>query len=131
MGNITNAFVLVAGLLQCAVADATFQQKCLAFAPQQDIFNSTLAVLDYVPAGTNISLPDNDPSCNTRSQVAAVELCRAALHIPTSNRSSLVVELWLPEKWSGRVLAVGNGGIDGCESAFVLSGVIWGCKTMC
>jgi hypothetical protein len=43
-----------------------------------------------------------------------VDLCRVALNISTSGRSGVVFEGWLPEGWSGRFLATGNGGIDGC-----------------
>lgn len=46
--------------------------------------------------------------------MVAVDLCRVALSISTSNRSGITFEIWLPAKWSGRFLATGNGGIDGC-----------------
>ena len=91
-----------------------FQARCLAFKPEEHVHNSTLNVLTFVAAGTNLTLSDNDPTCNRTSQVVAVDLCRVALSIPTSNRSSISFELWLPDDWSGRLLATGNGGIDGC-----------------
>ncbi|KAF2639500.1 putative feruloyl esterase B precursor [Massarina eburnea CBS 473.64] len=106
---------VLAILLRYTNASASFQSRCLAFSPESTIFNSTLTAREYVTKGTNLTFPDNDKSCNQPFQVAAANLCRIALHVPTSNRSSITMELWLPEQWeSGRVLAAGNGGIDGC-----------------
>lgn len=102
----------------------SFQDKCLSFTPEAYIYNSSRQVLAYVAAGTNLSLPDNDPTCAQSSQLVAVNICRVALSIPTSNRSSVTFELWLPEDWSDRVLVTGNGGIDGCEFCFVLQSVM-------
>ncbi|KAF1952326.1 tannase and feruloyl esterase [Byssothecium circinans] len=92
-----------------------FQSRCLGFAPQTTISNATLTVREYVTKGTNISLEDNDRSCNRPFQVAAANVCRVALSVPTSNRSSVTMELWIPEQWEGgRILTASNGGIDGC-----------------
>lgn len=108
--------VLAESLLPLAVHAAySFQNQCLSFKPEAHVYNSSRHVLAYVPAGTNLTFPDNDPTCARPSQLVAVNLCRVALSIPTSNRSSIVFELWLPENWSGRFLATGSGGIDGCE----------------
>ena len=91
-----------------------FQNKCLSFAPEVYIHNSTRQILQYVAAGTNLTFPYDDPTCDRPSQLVSADLCRVALSIPTSNRSSITFELWLPDQWSGRFLATGNGGIDGC-----------------
>lgn len=102
----------------CAVlslhASNDFQRKCLSFNPEAFVDESTRQVLEYVPAGTNLTFPDNDPTCERPNQVVVVDLCRVALFIPTSRRSGITYELWLPAKWSGRLLGTGNGGIDGC-----------------
>ncbi len=114
--KVTALVVLAASLLPLAVHAAySFQDQCLSFKPEAHVYNSSRHVLAYVPAGTNLIFPGNDPTCSRPSQLVAVNLCRVALSIPTSNRSSIVFELWLPEIWSGRFLATGNGGIDGCE----------------
>ena len=97
-------------------AASSFQERCLSFTPEAYIHNSSRHALTYVAAGTNITLPDNDPTCNRSSQIVTVNICRVGLSIPTSNRSSIAFELWLPEDWSDRVLVTGNGGIDGCKS---------------
>ncbi len=63
-----------------------FQQRCLSFAPEALVENSTRTVLEYVPAGTLLEFPHNDASCGRPSQLVSVDLCRVALSIPTSNR---------------------------------------------
>ncbi|KAF3481130.1 ferulic acid esterase [Arthroderma uncinatum] len=71
--------------------------------------------IEFIPAGTNLTFPSNDPSCNRPSQVVAVDICRVALHASTSSRSGVHFEVWLPMNWQRqRFLATGNGGIDGC-----------------
>ncbi len=113
LAALTLCFHLV---LTAVHAKYNFRDRCSSFAPEAYVHNSSRHILDYVAAGTNLTLPDNDPTCSRPSQVVAVDLCRIDLSIPTSNRSSISFELWLPEDWSGRFLATGNGGIDGCES---------------
>ncbi|EFE30954.1 feruloyl esterase, putative [Trichophyton benhamiae CBS 112371] len=72
--------------------------------------------ISYIPAGTNLSLPFNDPSCNRPNQVVPVDICRVTLYTATSCRSGVYYEVWLPLEWKGRrFLGTGNGGIDGCE----------------
>lgn len=97
-----------------AFAQSDFQRQCLSFRPEAYVSNSTREVLQYVTAGTNLSFPDNDASCDRANQVVAADICRIALSVPTSNRSSITFELWLPSNWTGRFLGTGNGGIDGC-----------------
>ena len=109
-------FLCMATCLFMAVyTRADFQERCLSFTPEKYIFNSTREVVEYVSAGTNLTFPDNDPTCARPNQIIAADLCRVALFIPTSNRSSIAFEMWLPAQWSGRFLGTGNGGIDGCS----------------
>jgi len=99
----------------------SFSSRCLSFAPEKFIHNSTRTVLEFVPSGTNLTFPDNVASCGRPSQVVSTELCRIALSIPTSNRSSFTFELWVPENWSERrFISSGNGGIDGCMYSVLL-----------
>jgi feruloyl esterase len=91
-----------------------FQTACLAFKPTDEVPNSQVNVQEFVPAGTNIFFPDNDPSCARPNQTASVDVCRIALNISTSSRSSIIFESWLPSGWTGRFISTGNGGIDGC-----------------
>lgn len=100
------------------LSEAAFQTACLAFNPQIHVSNSTLWIREYVPANTTLELADNVASCGRPSQLVSADLCRIVLSIPTSNRSSFNFELWMPRTWSSsgkRLIATGNGGIDGCR----------------
>lgn len=100
----------------CDISRDSFRERCLALQPARLIRNSTLTRQEFVSADTTLDLSDNVPSCNRRSQLVTVDLCRIALQIPTSKRSSISFELWLPHEWEGnRYLATGNGGVDGCK----------------
>lgn len=96
------------------VKEAEFPTSCQAFLPDTKTENTFLEFTEYIPAGTNLSLPFNDASCARPSQFISVELCRIALLVETSNRSVVSTEVWLPRNWTGRFLGTGNGGIDGC-----------------
>lgn len=91
-----------------------FQSKCLGFEPLNHIANATINAHELILAGQTILYPSNDPTCNRPNQTVSVDLCRIALNITTSSRSNVLSEIWLPSNWTGRFLATGNGGIDGC-----------------
>lgn len=115
---IMASFVVILGSILFAVvtlAQDDFQQKCLDFTPETHIAGSERRILEFVAKGTTLSFPGNDASCSRPSQMTQADLCRLALTIPTSSRSSVIFEMWLPVAWSGRYLATGNGGIDGCK----------------
>jgi feruloyl esterase len=97
--------------------DDDFQLRCLSFMPGKHVRNSTRTVLEYVPANTTLNFLGNDATCARLTQFVSVDLCQIALSIPTSERSSITFELWLPRNWYGRFLQTGNGGIDGCGGA--------------
>ena len=115
-------------LVQVQATDATvavsnpFQTQCLSFRPELFIANSTRTHLEYVTNGTTLLFPDNVASCGRASQLVSKNICRIALSIPTSYRSSITFELWLPDDWSSarRYVSTGNGGIDGCLCIFSL-----------
>lgn len=94
--------------------NSTFEKACLSFDPLAFVVNATVNIHEFVPANTTLEFPGNDPSCNRPSQVSSVDVCRIALNISTSARSGIIFESWLPANWTGRFLATGNGGIDGC-----------------
>jgi feruloyl esterase len=101
-------------LLLLAVSFTKANQSCMSFDPTELVSNSTLRLREHIRANTTIMLPGMDPSCNRTKQIIPTDSCRYALTVPTSNRSSFIMELFLPDDWSGRLLATGNGGIDGC-----------------
>ncbi|ORY01583.1 feruloyl esteras-like protein B [Clohesyomyces aquaticus] len=91
-----------------------FQSKCATIAPKLQIANATVYFSQYVAAGTNLSLPENNVTCGQSSQVVLTDMCRIALSVVTSNRSGISMEAWLPANWTGRFLSTGNGGLAGC-----------------
>jgi feruloyl esterase len=103
-------------LLFVAVSPSWANQTCMDFDPTELVHNSTLRLREYIRKNTTIFLDGMDPSCSRFNQTIPVDACRVALTVPTSNRSSFILELFLPDSdlWNGRYLATGNGGIDGC-----------------
>ncbi|KAJ4473752.1 Tannase/feruloyl esterase [Lentinula aciculospora] len=95
-----------------------FETACndLAFQAANTIANTTIFFADIVPAGTNLTFADQDPSCasTTSSQVVLADMCRVALNISTSVQSGITMEAWLSRNWTGRFLSTGNGGLGGC-----------------
>ncbi|KAK3293157.1 Tannase/feruloyl esterase [Chaetomium fimeti] len=104
-------FSAVAGAAQCG-----FQQQCSKLASKLKIDNATVWFAEYVPAGTNLTFPDSDPSCGQAALAVGVDFCRVALHVDTSSQSGISMEAWLPRNWTGRFLSTGNGGLNGCLS---------------
>jgi feruloyl esterase len=107
--------VSLLALPRTGAASTAFETNCLAFRPEKYIDGATRNVLQFVTSGTTLTFPDNDVTCNRASQAVSTNLCRIALSISTSKTSNITFEAWLPEGWSGRFLATGNGGIDGCN----------------
>ncbi|TID06564.1 putative feruloyl esterase B-2 [Colletotrichum higginsianum] len=93
---------------------ASFREDCLALTPQSTVANSTGRELAFVTSGTDLAFPEQDAACNRASQVVRADLCRVAMNLTTSARSEVVTEVWLPEKWNGRLVTVAGGGLDGC-----------------
>ncbi|KAF2638410.1 feruloyl esteras-like protein B [Massarina eburnea CBS 473.64] len=91
-----------------------FDSKCASVASQLQIEHATVYFSEYITAGTNLSLPDNNVTCAIPNQVVPKDICRLALYVATSNRSGINMEAWLPSNWTGRFLSTGNGGLGGC-----------------
>ncbi|SMQ53686.1 unnamed protein product [Zymoseptoria tritici ST99CH_3D7] len=115
-GACALATLLLATTTTVASPTTSFSEQCLAFQPTSLLPNSIIRLHEHIPSTTNITLPGMDSTCARTSQVVPIEACRIALTIPTSKRSSFIFEIFLPTApaWSGRYLATGNGGIDGC-----------------
>ena len=116
--QLTKSRVARALLLSTAVAGASatsFQDHCSAFAKQLKLANTTVWFTEYVPANTNLTFPDNDPTCTRPSQVVSADMCRIAMYVATSNRSGISMEAWLPRAYNDRFLSTGNGGVSGCK----------------
>jgi feruloyl esterase len=80
--------------------------------------NVTVASADYVTAGSTIRITGGQALYCQNTTVPLVDVCRVTFNIATSNRSSTYTEVWLPSgkdgAWSGRTVATGNGGLNGC-----------------
>lgn len=93
----------------------TTQCTSLAETLASTIPNATVQSTVPVTAGTNLTF-DHDPTCAPAYQVVDNDVCRVSLFVPTSDRSNISMEVWLPpsEAWTGRFLSTGNGGLGGC-----------------
>ena len=58
------------------------------------------------------------PSNPSHSPYATLDepYCKVEALINTSSTSAVRMEAWLPDTWYGRLLAIGNGGLAGCET---------------
>ncbi|KAF9879161.1 hypothetical protein CkaCkLH20_03394 [Colletotrichum karsti] len=106
------AFAAVLAL--AAPSLAAVQDDCLALTPQTTVENSKIRVLEFASSGTKLEFPEQSESCGRSSQVVRANICRVAMNVTTSGKSEVVTEVWMPEKWNGRLVTVGGGGLDGC-----------------
>ncbi|KAJ3776995.1 putative feruloyl esterase B-1 [Lentinula raphanica] len=91
-----------------------FDEHCNRFVPEIDIPGARLHFTQFVPGGTNLSFPDNHPTCGTPYQVISSDICRVAMAVPTSDTSEISLEAWFPANYSGRFLSTANRGFAGC-----------------
>lgn len=91
-----------------------FDSQCAAIASKLAVQNGVVHFSQFVAAGTNLSLAENNATCGQSSIVVTADICRIALSVSTSDRSGLNMEAWLPSNWTGRFLSTGNGGLAGC-----------------
>ncbi|KAK6514607.1 Feruloyl esterase [Arthrobotrys megalospora] len=103
--------------LAAAAPSAGFEQQCARLAQSYSPDAQTKVLLsEFVPAGTNLTNPDNHPSCQTKPfTVTLADMCRLRLKVATSDTSGLEMEAWMPVDWKeNRYLVLGNGGLGGC-----------------
>ena len=84
---------------------------CTSLKDSLSIANTTILDAIYYSGSANVSVLG---TCDT-SALIEVPLCRVQFRVDTSNSSNITAEAWLPTDWSGRFLALGNGGLGGCE----------------
>lgn len=101
-----------------ARAAGDFNSKCADLAASLEVEGGVVTTAEFVAAGTNFTIPVYDPTCGDQgaSQTIGADLCRVALYVSTSERSGFNMEAWLPSNWTGRFVAHGNGGLNGCIS---------------
>jgi feruloyl esterase len=117
-----SVLALAAGFLQLAQTDAAVQyswprhggpEHCRTFGKELKIKNTDVQNVTYYSNAQTVQLPGAD-ACSQSTDVS-VPLCRLSLLVHTSSSSQVKMEIWLPDDWSGRVAAVGNGGLNGCR----------------
>jgi hypothetical protein len=121
----TSVLALAAGFLQLSQANPAVQyswplyggeEYCQSFAKELNLKNTDVQNVTYYPNAQTVTvpLPGADATCSQSADVS-VPLCRLSLLVHTSSSSQVKMEIWLPDDWSGRVAAVGNGGLNGCR----------------
>jgi feruloyl esterase len=120
-GKMRLSSLLLSGVFATGLAQQAYHSDPAAACERLgSSFNAphvTVNLAQYVPAGTNLSLPQQgtgDANCGNTAQVVPVDLCRITANVATSNRSEVYLEAWLPSNWTGRFLSTGNGGLGGC-----------------
>ncbi|KAJ3986743.1 putative feruloyl esterase [Lentinula detonsa] len=91
-----------------------FDANCSRFASEVNIPGVKLHFTQYVPGGTNLSFPENHPTCGIPYQTVSSDICRLAMTVPTSESSEISLEAWFPVNYSGRFLSTANRGFSGC-----------------
>lgn len=92
----------------------------------EELVNTTISDLDvsitsavWYAAGSTITIDGGQAVCQSTAYTE-VDMCRVTLNIYTSDYSQTYSEVWLPNQyydttdWNGRLVAGGNGGLDGC-----------------
>ncbi|TDZ14592.1 putative feruloyl esterase B-2 [Colletotrichum orbiculare MAFF 240422] len=111
MKSLTSAMML---LPAAQVVLGAFADDCASFAKSFTSPNTTVWFTSAVAAGSNLTFPENHPTCTRNSQVVDVDLCRVSMLVTTGPASNISLEAWLPSNWTGRFLSTGNGGTGGC-----------------
>ncbi|KAL6854732.1 the tannase [Amphichorda felina] len=101
-------------IVQGVLAEVDLTAKCADLVNSLNLPDTTVWFSQSIPANTNVSLPENHPTCAIPSQPVSVDLCRVSMLTTTSPTSNISLEAWLPLEWNGRFLGTGNGGLDGC-----------------
>ncbi|KAF1835687.1 tannase and feruloyl esterase [Decorospora gaudefroyi] len=99
---------------QDSTAPHQFSSKCADIASTLVVEGGVVHTSEFLPAGTNFSVPVYDPTCAEPARLITADLCRITLYVSTSERSGFNMEAWLPSNWTGRFISHGNGGLNGC-----------------
>lgn len=97
----------------------SFQDNCVALASKIHLnYDFTVNIVQYLPPNGTIDYKAEgmNETCLTASVAYPIPMgvCRLNLRVQTTAHSEIYMEVWLPEKWTGRVMTTGNGGLAGC-----------------
>lgn len=92
------------------ITTQTISERCSSFTFGSD--NTDLISSTYFEAGARVSVSNLFETIDTNDLPA---FCRIEVKITTNTtaNSTAATEIWLPEKWNGRLLTIGNGGFAG------------------
>ncbi|OLN91627.1 putative feruloyl esterase B-2-like protein 3 [Colletotrichum chlorophyti] len=110
--NLSLSAMLLAPAAQHVMG--AFADDCGKLIDTLKLDNTTIWFSDAVSAGTNLTFPENHPTCTRPSQIVDVDICRISMLTTTGPTSNISLEVWLPSNWTGRFLSTGNGGTGGC-----------------
>lgn len=85
-----------------------FNSTCASLASRLEVENGVVYFSEFVAAGTNLSLPDNNATCAQPYQLVTADICRVSLYVSTTDHSGFNMEAWLPSNWTGRYLSTGE-----------------------
>ena len=103
---------LLLAILSClAAAQSTFD-ACTNLMTTLSLENTTILIAERLTEGQTISPP---ASCQLSEIIVSTNACRIYAVVNTTAESAVHFEMWLPDVWFGRFLAVGNGGLAGCK----------------
>lgn len=85
-----------------------FNSTCASIASNLEVENGVVYFSQFVAAGTNLSLSDNNATCAQAFQLVTADICRISLYVSTSDHSGFNMEAWLPSNWTGRYLSTGT-----------------------
>jgi len=99
---ITLAFIL-SGSAPSFLQAATCTELATLALP-----NARIDLAESVPAG-DFSFDVNRPGTSQQNHRNLPAFCRVAATLTPTSDSEIKIEVWLPEDWNGKLLAVGNG----------------------
>ena len=108
MFYLSRKLLIVLGFL--ATAQST-PDPCADLLTTLYLENTTIIAAERLIGGQNIS---TQGSCQS-SAFVTTSLCRVYAVVNTTADSAVHFEMWLPDTWFGRFLAIGNGGLAGCK----------------
>jgi feruloyl esterase len=100
---------MLSSLALMTFAAALAQQPACEGLKSLSLTNVTITAAEFVPAGT----PQTGRAGRGGPAAPLPAHCRVAATLTPSADSHIEMELWMPENWNGKFLAVGNGGWAG------------------
>lgn len=104
-----------------------FQQKCMNLGKKIKLdYPFTVNIAEYLAPNATIDLAAEglNATCADTTEPITVGICRLNLKVATSEKSEVYTEVWLPEKWTGRTMTTGNGGLAGCMFTMCIDAVV-------